>query len=85
MKITGLPPAPIRPEPASPAARAATKFEALIVGEMLKAMRTAKLNDGAFDSEGENHWTGMRDQQFAQALAERTPLGVAAHMGSAPE
>lgn len=82
---------PATPSPATPAAAptasataraTATKFEALIVGEMLKAMRSAKIDSGLFDSDAEGHWSQMRDQQFAQALAARSPIGVAAHLTS---
>ncbi len=66
---------------ATTAARAtATKFEALVMGEMLKSMRSAKLDEGAFDSDAEGHWAELSDQQFAQILAERAPLGLAAHL-----
>lgn len=67
------------------AARVATRFEALVMGEMLKSMRAAKLDDAAFDSDSEGHWTELRDQQFAQMLAERAPLGLAAKLESAPK
>lgn len=68
---------------ATPVARAtAIKFEALVMAEMLKSMRAAKLDDGAFDSDAEGHWAEMRDQQFSQILAERTPLGLAVQLES---
>ena len=58
---------------ATAAARAtATKFEALVMGEMLKSMRSAKLDEGTFESDAEGHWAEMRDQQFAQSLPNAT-------------
>jgi len=89
--------APICTAPGNPDAKAATaarstaarstatKFEALVMGEMLKSMRSAKLDDGAFASDAEGHWAEMRDQQLAQILAERAPLGLAARLESLPK
>jgi len=73
---------------ASPAVTAAPKataarFEGLFVREMLKSMRVAKLDDGLLDSEADAYWADMRDQLFADTLAARAPLGVAATLPAA--
>jgi peptidoglycan hydrolase FlgJ len=55
---------------------AGQRFEAIFVGMMLKSMRQAKLGDGLFDSKAGEQFRDMQDQQLAQTMATRTPLGI---------
>lgn len=48
---------------------AAQQFEAVFLNMMLKSMRDATPQDGAFDSEQTRMFTGMLDQQLAQSMA----------------
>ncbi len=48
---------------------AAKQFEAVFLDMMLKSMRDATPQDGAFDSEQTRMFTGMLDQQLAQSMA----------------
>lgn len=48
---------------------AAKQFEAVFLNMMLKSMRDATPQDGAFDSEQTRMFTGMLDQQLAQSMA----------------
>jgi flagellar protein FlgJ len=50
---------------------AAQQFEAVFMNMMLKSMREAIPQDGAFDSEQTRMFTGMLDQQLAQSMAAR--------------
>lgn len=50
---------------------AATQFEALFVGMLLKSMRQAGGQDGMFDSEQSRMYTTMLDQQLSQKMASR--------------
>ncbi len=65
---------------------AARQFEALIVGQVLKASREA--SDGGWLGSGEDDQTGelaleMAEQGFSQALASRGGLGIAKMMSPA--
>jgi len=72
------------PRPSAAAAKAtAAKFEGLFVREMFKSMRAAKLDDGLLDTQADTHWADMRDQMFADTLAVRAPIGVAAALPGA--
>ena len=50
---------------------AAKQFEVLFVNMLLKSMRQAAPQDGPLDSEQTRMYTGMLDQQLAQAMAGR--------------
>jgi peptidoglycan hydrolase FlgJ len=50
---------------------AAKQFESVFLNMMLKSMRDATPQDGEFDSEQTKMFTGMLDQQLAQAMATR--------------
>ncbi|HLP98524.1 MAG TPA: flagellar assembly peptidoglycan hydrolase FlgJ [Sideroxyarcus sp.] len=50
---------------------AAKQFETVFLNMMLKSMREATPQDGAFDSEQTRMFTGMLDQQLAQNMADR--------------
>ncbi|BBP03830.1 flagellar rod assembly protein/muramidase FlgJ [Sulfuriferula plumbiphila] len=49
----------------------ARQFEALFMNMMLKSMREASPQDGAFDNEQSRMYTSMLDQQLSQNLAAR--------------
>ena len=69
------------PTPANPAklTDAAKQFEALMLGEILKAARAS--SDGGWLGTGEDHAGEMAldvaEQQFAQAMSARGGLGLA--------
>jgi peptidoglycan hydrolase FlgJ len=78
---------------------AAKQFETVFLNMMLKSMRDATPQDGAFDSEQTKMFTGMLDQQLAQSMASRgvgladimvkqlsrtKPSGTPAHQPTAP-
>jgi flagellar protein FlgJ len=50
---------------------AARQFETLFVNMLLKSMRDATPQDGMMDSEQTRMYTGMLDQQLAQAMSAR--------------
>jgi flagellar protein FlgJ len=50
---------------------AAKQFETLFVQRLLKSMRDATPQDGMMDSEQTRMYTGMLDQQLAQAMSHR--------------
>jgi flagellar protein FlgJ len=50
---------------------AAKQFETLFVNMLLKSMRDATPQDGMMDSEQTRMYTGMLDQQLAQAMSAR--------------
>lgn len=54
----------------------ARAFEALLVGQMLKQMRSASLGDGLFDSSQSELYRDMHDQQIAQMISEGEGLGI---------
>ena len=66
------------PRASTPGGATAAKFEGLFMREMLKAMRAAKLDDGLLDSDADAHWQDLQDQIYADTLAARAPIGVAA-------
>ncbi|MDD5229098.1 MAG: flagellar assembly peptidoglycan hydrolase FlgJ [Methylococcales bacterium] len=63
----------------SPAAlqKVAKQFEALFLNNILKGMRTAKLADGAFDSEQSKTYNEMYDQQLSVHLSGKPGVGLA--------
>jgi peptidoglycan hydrolase FlgJ len=50
---------------------AATQFESMFIGMMMKSMRDATPQDGMMDSQESKTVTGMLDQQMSQKLAKR--------------
>src|SRR4051812_47903940 len=50
---------------------AAKQFETLFINQLLKSMRDATPQDGMMDSEQTRMYTGMLDQQLAQAIGAR--------------
>lgn len=69
-------PRDLRDTPGNRAA-AAQCFEALLVGEMLGAMREAKLGDGLLDGGNGQTWQPLRDRLLAESFAGAAPLGLA--------
>ncbi len=60
-------------------ANAATQFEALLIGEMLKSVRESSDDGwlgGGSDSSAESAF-GMAENQFAQTISERGGFGLA--------
>jgi Rod binding domain-containing protein len=61
--------------------QAATDFEALLLGQMLKSARVASggglTGDGADDSQENSTLVELGEQQFAQTLASSGGLGIA--------
>jgi flagellar protein FlgJ len=55
--------------------KAAQEFEALLLAQLMKSMRTASFGDGLFDSEATKTFTGMLDEQLVQGIATRAPHG----------
>ena len=51
--------------------QAAKQFEVLFMNMLLKSMREAVPQDGPLDSDQTRMYTGMLDQQLAQAMASR--------------
>jgi flagellar protein FlgJ len=57
--------------PEKSVAAAAKQFETLFVNMLLKSMRDATPQDGMLDSQQTRMYTGMLDQQLAQAMSNR--------------
>ncbi len=55
---------------------AARAFESLLVGQMLRQMRSASLGDGLLDSDQTKLYQDMYDQQVATVLSEGDGLGI---------
>ncbi len=55
---------------------AARAFESLLLGQMLKQMRTASLGGGLFDSEQTKLYQDLYDQQVASTLSEGEGMGI---------
>jgi flagellar protein FlgJ len=56
---------------------AAQQFETVFLNMMLKSMREATPQEGAFDSEQTKMFTGMLDQQLAQSMSASRGVGLA--------
>ena len=56
--------------------QAGEKFESVFIGMMMKSMRQAKLDDGLFDSKGEDTFREMQDKQVAESMAAHQPIGI---------
>jgi flagellar protein FlgJ len=57
--------------------KVASQFEALLVQQMLKSARAAKLGEGLFESSEHETYTEMFDAQIALKLAQGQGLGIA--------
>ena len=57
--------------------KVAQEFESLLLNLVMKTMREARFGDGLFDSQGEQVFQGMLDQQYAQSLAGSKGIGLA--------
>lgn len=87
--VAALRPSSMRPHPpggpgaagADPAlAEAATRFESLILGEMLRAMRRATTGTGLARSEAERTFRDLQDRIWAEGLARAAPIGLVARL-----
>ena len=70
--------------------KAGQKFEALLIGMMLKSMRQAKLGDSLFESQALDRFREMQDVKTAETMAVHAPIGIGKAMTeflsrSAPE
>lgn len=57
--------------------KVAQEFEALLLDQVLKAARAANMGDEYFDSDATRTFTGMLDEQYAQALSRGPGIGLA--------
>jgi flagellar protein FlgJ len=57
---------------------ASKQFEAILVRQMLAAARKASFGDALFGSEAGSTFREMQDNRFADVVAERGVLGLAA-------
>lgn len=55
---------------------AARAFESLLLGQMMKQMRSTSLGNGIFDSESTRLYQDLYDQQVASFLSEGEGLGI---------
>ena len=55
----------------------AKQFEALLLDQMMKSMRSAAPGESLFDNEGSRLFTSLLDQEYARRLAETGGLGLA--------
>jgi flagellar protein FlgJ len=55
----------------------AKQFEALFLNNILKSMRSAKLAEGAFESDQSESYNQMYDQQLSVHLAGKPGVGLA--------
>lgn len=55
---------------------AARAFESLLLGQMMKQMRSTSLGDGIFDSESTRLYQDLYDQQVASFLSEGDGMGI---------
>jgi flagellar protein FlgJ len=60
-----------RDDPRQAAKKAATQFEALFMQMVLKSMRAATPHSGMLDSQEQDLYRGMLDQQIAQQIASK--------------
>ncbi len=58
--------------------KAAQGFEAILLRQMIGAMRSAKLGDDLFGSSATQTYRELSDQQLADSLARNQSLGLAA-------
>jgi flagellar protein FlgJ len=55
----------------------ARQFEALLLDQMMRTMRTAAPGESLLDNEATRMFTGVLDQEFARQLATRGGIGLA--------
>lgn len=55
---------------------AGQRFEAIFTGMMLKAMRSARLSDGLFESQAMDQFRDLQDEQLARSMAVHAPIGI---------
>ena len=55
----------------------AEQFEAIFVNQMLKQARQSKLSDGIFNSEAQDTFNNMLDQEYSQILSKKNNFGIA--------
>ena len=55
----------------------AEKFEAIFVYQMLKQARQSKLAEGIFNSEAQDTFNNMLDQEYSQILSKKNNFGIA--------
>jgi flagellar protein FlgJ len=67
----------LRNDPQAGVGQAARQFEGMLLHLMLKSMRDATPTSGVLDSEQSRFFATLGDQQLAQELASRSPLGFA--------
>jgi Rod binding domain-containing protein len=56
---------------------AATQFESLLIGEMLRSARESSADDGDESNIEKQTMLDVADQQFAQVLAKNGGIGIA--------
>jgi Rod binding domain-containing protein len=61
---------------------AATRFEALVLAQLLKSARAARLSDGPLNGQG-GDWQAMADEALAGLLARGSPLGLGRMLAAA--
>ena len=59
---------------------AAQKFEAIFVGSMMKSMRSVHLADDVLGSDAQDTFKEMGDENLAQTMAQKMPLGIGTAM-----
>ena len=64
-------------------ADAATRFEALILGEMLRAMRKATTGGGLARAQAEAMFRELQERIWAEGLARAAPIGLVARLAAA--
>jgi flagellar protein FlgJ len=57
---------------------AAEKFESIFIGMMMKSMRSTSLGDELMGSSALDKFRDMQDQQTAQDMSKKMPLGIGA-------
>jgi peptidoglycan hydrolase FlgJ len=55
----------------------AEQFEAIFVHQMLKQARQSKLAEGIFNSEAQDTFNNMLDQEYSQILSKKNNFGIA--------
>ena len=55
----------------------AEQFEALLVNELMKSSRAAKLSDDLLNNSGSKPFLQMMDQEIAQTVSQHNNLGIA--------
>ena len=55
----------------------ANQFESIFVNESLKQARKSKIAEGLFDSQAEDTFNSMIDQEFSRVLSDKSNFGIA--------